>query len=82
MAATNAIGTGESSWVSVWVPPTVPEAPANVEVIHGNGEVEVRYDAGSDNGAPIRRYTATASPGGATATTLRATCLAGLRSPA
>ena len=50
--------------------PTVPGAPATVHATAGMGQVALTWTPPTDTGGlPITRYTATASPGGATCTT-------------
>ncbi len=50
-------------------PATEPDAPAIGSATAGNGQATVVFSApGSDGGAPITGYTATASPGGFSAT--------------
>jgi titin len=70
--AMNAAGTGPASAPSnAVVPCTIPAAPTGVVAsLAGSGEASVTWAAPvDDGGAPILRYTVTASPGGATATT-------------
>jgi hypothetical protein len=69
VTATNGIGTGPPSKPSNAVTPVgVPGAPAAVIVIAGDGQATVGFIAPPANGSPITRYTATASPGRAQAT--------------
>jgi subtilisin family serine protease len=52
---------------------TVPGAPATVTAQARNAGALVSWSAAAANGSPVSRYTVTASPGGATATTTGAT---------
>lgn len=52
---------------------TAPGAPASVTAVAGNGSATVTWAPASANGATVTRYTVTASPGGASATTTGAT---------
>jgi hypothetical protein len=45
-----------------------PAAPTGVTAVAGPGQAQVSFAAPSANGAPILKYTVTASPGGASAT--------------
>jgi hypothetical protein len=47
---------------------TVPDAPAAVTAVAGNGEATVSFTPGADGGAAITSYTVTSSPGGLVAT--------------
>jgi invasion protein IalB len=68
--AANITGEGASSAPSNAVTPaTTPDAPTNVTAVSGIGSATVSWDAPGDGGAAIIRYTVTAAPGGATATT-------------
>lgn len=68
--ATNAIGTGPASAPSAAVTPqaSAPQAPTIVSVSPGNSALTVSFNAGATGGSAITSFTATASPGGATAT--------------
>ena len=58
-------GLGTLSGTAPLTAPAAPGQPQNVSVAPGSGSVAVGWDPpGSDGGAPITRYTATASPGG------------------
>jgi subtilisin family serine protease len=52
---------------------TVPGASASVAARPRNGSALVAWSTAAANGSPVRQYTVTASPGGATATTTGAT---------
>ncbi|MCW2684917.1 MAG: Peptidase and in kexin sedolisin [Blastococcus sp.] len=52
---------------------TAPGAPGSLSGTAGNGSVTVSWVAAAANGSPVTRYTATAYPGGVTATTAGAT---------
>lgn len=67
--AVNAVGAGPYSGNSSSVTPAgLPGAPPLTGVLAGNGEVRVSFTNAASNGALISSYTATASPGGSTAT--------------
>lgn len=68
--ATNAMGTGPVSAVTLAVKPgTVPGAPAIGTATAGIGQASVTFTAPVSNGGnPITSYTATSAPGGFTAT--------------
>jgi RHS repeat-associated protein len=67
--ATNAAGNGPLSGASNSVTPsTIPGQPTNVVASGGNQQVSLVWTAPANNGATITSYTATAAPGGATAT--------------
>jgi hypothetical protein len=69
VAATNAAGLGAASAASnAVVPGAVSGAPTNVAGVAGNQQVTLSFTAPSYlGGSAITQYTATASPGGATA---------------
>jgi hypothetical protein len=71
VTATNAAGTGPASAPSAPdTPSTVPGAPTGVSATPGNGQATVSFALpASDGGSPILQFTATASPGGQSATT-------------
>ena len=72
--ARNAKGLGAAS-AHVSVKPGVPLAPTGVKAIAGNAEATVRWNAPSNNGSTITRYTVTSSPGSKTCiTTGTTTC--------
>jgi hypothetical protein len=63
-----AVTHGRGVFISANTNPTVPGAPTGVTGTRGNGQVSVSFTAPSDNGgSAITGYTATASPGGASA---------------
>jgi hypothetical protein len=68
--AANPFGYGPASAPSnAVVPSAPPDAPTSVSANPGDGEAAVTFTApSSDGGAPIVYYTATASPGGQSAT--------------
>ncbi len=67
--ATNVSANGPMSKPSNPVTPTgAPGAPMGVTALAGDGKATVAFDVPSTNGEPIKGYTVTASPGGATAT--------------
>jgi hypothetical protein len=71
VTATNSIGTSAPSAPSSYVTPfapTVPQPPANVTAIPGNGQASVSWTAPWDGRSPITGYTVTSSPGGVIAT--------------
>jgi hypothetical protein len=79
VTATNAAGTGPASNALSATPtaaPTAPGAPTLNSATPGNGLVALGWSApDSDGGSAITGYTATASPGGATCSTVGAlTC--------
>lgn len=71
VSASNALGTGPSSYASPPVTPaTVPGAPTNVVATAGDGSATVTWGApGWDGGASISSYTVTSSPRGVTVMT-------------
>jgi large repetitive protein len=75
--ATNAVGdSAESTPSSSVTPATVPDAPTGALASLGNASVSVSWTVpGSDGGTTIISYTATAAPGGATATCTVGPCL-------
>ena len=59
---------GLTSRATLWVKVTVPSAPPAVSATAGDGNALVTFDTPlSDGGSPIAYYTATASPGGLSA---------------
>ncbi|MEQ1698601.1 MAG: S8 family serine peptidase [Ilumatobacteraceae bacterium] len=77
VTATNGIGTSSPSAASApvtpYVPPAVPPAaPSAVHGTPGNAQATVAWTAPPHDGNLITGYTATASPGGATCSTLGA----------
>jgi chitodextrinase len=69
VTATNAIGTSSPSAASnPVVPADVPDPPTGVAATAGPGSAFVTWVAPAANGGTITSYTATASPGGASAT--------------
>ena len=69
MYATNAAGNSANSNTSASVTPaTVPSAPTIGTAVARDAAADVAFTANSDGGSAIISYTATASPGGATAT--------------
>jgi hypothetical protein len=71
VAATNGHGTGPVSEPSAsFTPRTVPGAPTTLTAVGADGAATVSWTPPQGNGgSPIERYTVTAHPGGATATT-------------
>jgi hypothetical protein len=69
VVATNSAGTGAASAPSnAVIAAGLPAAPAGVSAAPaGSGAVRVRFAPAADNGSPITAYTATAAPGGRTA---------------
>ncbi len=62
-------GLGTPSGTAPFTRPGIPGQPTSVSAVPGIGSASVSWAApASDGGAPIARYTATASPGGATCT--------------
>lgn len=60
-----------------WAPPvTVPAAPGAVKAVAGNASAAVTWSAPANGGSAITRYTVTASPGGRTCSSNRATTCA------
>jgi len=60
---------GEPQWVGGTPPPEVPDAPTITSVTAGDGQVDITFDAPSnDGGSTITEYTATSNPGGITGT--------------
>jgi Subtilase family/PASTA domain/Divergent InlB B-repeat domain/Fibronectin type III domain/WD40-like Beta Propeller Repeat len=47
---------------------SVPSAPAGVTAVAGDGQATIGFPPASSGGSPVASYTATASPGGLTAT--------------
>jgi hypothetical protein len=69
VSAVNAVGTGPASLVQTARPLGLPAAPVGVTATAGSGSLGVRWSApAGDGGTAITRYTATASPGGASCT--------------
>lgn len=68
VTATNSVGTSAPSAASAaFVPATVPNAPTIGTATAANAQLTIAFTPGSDNGAAISSYTATATPGGLTA---------------
>lgn len=69
VVATNALGNSQASSSSnVVTPKRVSDPPTNVSVLSGNEQATITFDTPADNGgSSITGYTATASPGGITA---------------
>jgi hypothetical protein len=58
---------GEPQWVGGTPPPEVPDAPTITSVTPGDGQVDITFDAPTnDGGSTITTYTATSSPGNIT----------------
>ena len=76
VSAINAAGGGPSSSSSSTVTPaTLAAPPAGVIATAGNSQASVSWTAPTnDGGAPVTRYTVTATPGGATCTSSLLTC--------
>lgn len=70
VVATNANGRSSPSAASAgFTPAVVPDPPTGVTAVRGNAQAIVQFTPPFNNGgAAITQYTATASPGGATAT--------------
>jgi hypothetical protein len=70
--ATNAVGMGAesaaSNAVTPMAPANVPDPPANVVAVAGNGSASVTWTAPNDNGSAITGYTILSNPGGLTGT--------------
>lgn len=61
--------SGVPTWVGGTPPPTVPNAPTILNVIPKDGQVDVIFDAPSDDGgSTIVLYTVTSNPGSITST--------------
>lgn len=61
--------SGVPTWVGGTLPPTVPNAPTISNVIPKDGQVDVIFDAPSDDGgSTIVLYTVTSNPGSITST--------------
>ncbi len=73
VTATNRVGTGPAGTSDPVVPGFVPGAATDVQATPGDGQADVHWTAPSGGGLPILGYTVTASPGGATCTTVLAT---------
>ncbi|HVS84970.1 MAG TPA: fibronectin type III domain-containing protein [Gaiellaceae bacterium] len=68
VVATNASGDGPASRASdPVVPAGRPLPPTGVSATARPGSATVSFDSADDNGSPVTLYTATASPGGASA---------------
>jgi hypothetical protein len=69
VSAVNAVGAGPASPVQTVRPGGLPAAPVGVTATAGSGSLGVRWSLpATDGGSAITRYTATASPGGASCT--------------
>ncbi len=69
VTATNDIGPSAPSQPSNAVTAlTIPGSPTSVIAVAGDGQANVAFSPPSANGAPISKYTVTASSGGASAT--------------
>src|SRR5262249_5889459 len=74
-SAVNPVGEGVLSNERSATPATVPNAPTLTAATPGNGTVTVSWNAPASNGgSPITSYTATASPGGASCSTVGLSC--------
>ncbi len=64
-AGLSALAVGLATWavVATAATPTQPGAPAGLIATPGDSQVTLSWQAPSDNGSPITRYTVTISPG-------------------
>ncbi|MER7278454.1 fibronectin type III domain-containing protein [Dactylosporangium sp. NPDC000244] len=74
VVANGTSGDSGASTASVAVIPGPPGAPANVTAVAGDGTADVSWTAPGNQGAGIAQYVVTASPGGATCTSVGTSC--------
>ena len=74
VTATNAIGIGAASTVTQVVPEGIPDTPVEALSEVGNKTVTVSWPSVTSTSSSALTYVVVASPGGATCTTLEASC--------